>query len=51
LESIKNFGAKARRKEPLKRAKCRWVDNIKKDLKKIAWSSMDSADLAEVGDQ
>jgi hypothetical protein len=36
---------------PLRRQKCRWVDNIKMDLREIIWSGMDWIDLAQDKDQ
>jgi hypothetical protein len=38
-------------KRPLERPRCRWVDNIKKDLREIGWEGMDWIDLAQDGDQ
>jgi hypothetical protein len=38
-------------KRPLGRAKLRWVDNIKIDLRVIGWDGMDWIDLAEDRDQ
>jgi hypothetical protein len=38
-------------KRPLKRQRRRWVYNIKMDLIKIGWDSMDWIDLAEDRDQ
>jgi hypothetical protein len=35
---------KARRIETLGRPKCRWVDNIKMDLREIGWDDMDSCE-------
>jgi hypothetical protein len=32
---------KPERKRPLGRTRCRWEDNIKIDLREIAWDSMD----------
>jgi hypothetical protein len=40
-----------RGKEPLGRPKCRWVDNIKVDLREIAWGGMDWTDVAWDRDQ
>jgi hypothetical protein len=34
-------------KRLLGRPRCRWVDNIKIDLREIGWDSMDWNDLAE----
>jgi hypothetical protein len=34
-------------KGPLGRPRCRWVDNIKMDLREIGWDGMDSMDLAQ----
>jgi hypothetical protein len=34
-------------KRPLGRPRRRWVDNIKMDLRKIRWDSMDCIDLTQ----
>jgi hypothetical protein len=34
-------------KRPLGRPRCRWVDNIKMDLKQIGWGGMDYTDLPQ----
>jgi hypothetical protein len=34
-------------KRPLGRPRCRWVDNIKMDLREIRWDGMDWIDLAQ----
>jgi hypothetical protein len=33
-------------KKPLGRPRCRWVDNIKMDLREIGWGGMDSINVA-----
>jgi hypothetical protein len=38
---------KPERKRPLRRPRCRWVDNIKMDLKRTEWGGMDWIDLAQ----
>jgi hypothetical protein len=38
-------------KRPLGRPKCRWVDNIKIDLREIVWDGVDWIDLAQDRDQ
>jgi hypothetical protein len=38
-------------KSPLGRLRCRWVDNIKMDLRERGWGSMDWIDLAQDRDQ
>jgi hypothetical protein len=38
-------------KRPLGRQRCRWVDNIKMDLREIEWGGMDWIDLAQDRDQ
>jgi hypothetical protein len=38
-------------KRPLGRPRCRWVDNIKIDLREIRWDGVDQIDLAQVRDQ
>jgi hypothetical protein len=34
-------------KRPLERPRCRWVDNIKIDLREMGWGGMDWIDLAD----
>jgi hypothetical protein len=38
-------------KRPLGRPRCRWVDNIKMDLREILWAGMDWIDLGQDRDQ
>jgi hypothetical protein len=38
-------------KRPLGRPTCRWVDNIKMDLRETGWDGMDWIDLAQDRDQ
>jgi hypothetical protein len=38
-------------KRPRGRTKCRWVDNIKMDLREIEWDGTDWIDLAQDRDQ
>jgi hypothetical protein len=38
-------------KRPLVIPKCRWMDNIKMDLREIGWGGMDWIDLATDRDQ
>jgi hypothetical protein len=38
-------------KRPLGRPRCRWVFNIKMDLREIEWAGMDWIDLAKDRDQ
>jgi hypothetical protein len=38
-------------KRPLGRPRCRWVDNIKKNLRETGWDGMDRIDLAQDRDQ
>jgi hypothetical protein len=38
-------------KRPLGRPRCRWVNNIKMDLRAIGWDGMDWIDLAQDRDQ
>jgi hypothetical protein len=38
-------------KRPLGRPRCKWVDNIKMDLREIGWDGMDWIDLAQNRDQ
>jgi hypothetical protein len=36
-------------KRPLRRPICRWVDNIKMDLREIEWDGMDSLRIGTIG--
>jgi hypothetical protein len=38
-------------KRPVRRPRCRWVDNIKMDLVKIGWGDVDWIGLAQNGDK
>jgi hypothetical protein len=38
-------------KRPLGRPRCRWVDNIKMDLRETGWDGMEWIDLAQDRDQ
>jgi hypothetical protein len=38
-------------KRPLGRPRCRWVDNIKIDLRETGWDGMDWIELAQDRDQ
>jgi hypothetical protein len=38
-------------KRPLGRPRCRWVNNIKMDLREMGWDGMDWIDLAQDRDQ
>jgi hypothetical protein len=38
-------------RSPLGRPRCRWVDNIKMDLREIGWNGIDWIDLAQDRDQ
>jgi hypothetical protein len=38
-------------KRPLGRPRCRWVDNIKMDLKEVGWDGRDWIDLAQDRDR
>jgi hypothetical protein len=42
---------KQEERRPLGRPSCRWVDNIKMDLREIGWDDMDWIDLAWYRDQ
>jgi hypothetical protein len=39
------------KKRPLGRPRCRWVDNIKMDLRETGWDAMNWIDLAQNKDQ
>jgi hypothetical protein len=38
-------------KRPLGRPKCRWVDNIKMNLRDVGWGGIDWIDLAQNRDR
>jgi hypothetical protein len=38
-------------RRPLGRPRCRWVDNIKMDLREIGWDGMNWSDLVQDRDQ
>jgi hypothetical protein len=38
-------------KRPIGRPRCRWVDNIKMDLRDIGWGGMDWIDMVHDRDQ
>jgi hypothetical protein len=38
---------KPEQKRPLERARRRWVDNIKMDLREIGWDGVDWVDMAQ----
>jgi hypothetical protein len=42
---------KPEEKRPLGRPRCRWVDNIKMDLREIGWDGVDWIDMAQDRDQ
>jgi hypothetical protein len=44
-------GGKPEGKKPLGRPRCRWVDNIKIDLREVDWDGMDWIDLDQDRDQ
>jgi hypothetical protein len=44
---IYDIGGKTRRKVPLGKPRCRWVDNIKMDLGEVEWGGMDWIGLAQ----
>jgi hypothetical protein len=45
------FVRKTEGKRPLGRPRCRWVDNIKIDLREIGWDGMDWSDLSQDSNQ
>jgi hypothetical protein len=45
------LGGKPEGKRSLGRPRCKWVDNIKMDLREIGWSCMDWIHLAQDRDQ
>jgi hypothetical protein len=46
-----DIGGKPDGKKPLGGPRCRWVDNIKMDLREIGWGGMNWIDLAQDRDQ
>jgi hypothetical protein len=45
------LGGNPEGKRPLGRPRCRWVDNIKMDLREIGWDGGDWINLAQDRDQ
>jgi hypothetical protein len=45
-ECMQDFGEKTKRKETLGRQRCRWVDNIKIDVRERGWGGIDLIDVA-----
>jgi hypothetical protein len=43
--------AKPEGKRPRGRPRCKWVDNIKIDLREVGWDGMDRVDMAQDRDQ
>jgi hypothetical protein len=46
-----NVSGKPEGKRPLGRPRCRWVDNIKMDIRELEWGGMDWIDLTQDRDQ
>jgi hypothetical protein len=42
---------KSEGKKPVGRLRCKWMDNIKMDLREIRWCGMDLVDLVQDRDQ
>jgi hypothetical protein len=42
---------KPKGKRPLGRPRCRWVNNIKMDVREIGWDGVDLTDMAQDRDQ
>jgi hypothetical protein len=40
-----------KQRDQLRKTRCRWLDNIKMDLREIVWGGMDLIDLAQDRDQ
>jgi hypothetical protein len=51
LNAYRIFMGKPEEKRPLGRPRCKWVNNIKTDLREIRWGGMDWFDLAHYRDQ
>jgi hypothetical protein len=51
LNEYRILVGKPEEKRLLGRSRCRWVDNIKMDLRQIRWGGMDWTDLAQDTDQ
>jgi hypothetical protein len=50
LYAYRIYFGKPEGKRPLGRPRCRWVDNIKTDLREIGWEGIDWIDLAQYRD-
>jgi hypothetical protein len=51
MRNAYNFGWKSEGKRPLGKPRCRWVDNIRMDLREIGWEDVDWMHLVQDGDQ
>jgi hypothetical protein len=51
LNTYRLLVGKPEGKRSLERPRCRWVDNIKMNLREVGWDFMDWIDLAEDRDQ
>jgi hypothetical protein len=49
--AYRTFVGKPEGTKPLGRPRCRWVNNIKMDLKETGWDGMNWIDLAQDRDQ
>jgi hypothetical protein len=47
MNAYRKLVGKPEGKRPLGRPRCRWVNNIKMDLREIGWGGMDCIDLGE----
>jgi hypothetical protein len=47
--SYRILAGKPEGKRPLGRPRCRWVDNIRMDIRETGWSGMDWIDLGQDG--
>jgi hypothetical protein len=45
------YWRESHKERPLGRPRCRWVDNIRMDLREIGWGGMNWFDLAQDRDQ
>jgi hypothetical protein len=46
IRRVQGFGGESEGKIPLGRPRCRWEDNIKKDIKEVGCGGMDWIELA-----
>jgi hypothetical protein len=47
VEHVQDIVGESKAKRPLARTSCKWMDNIKVDIREIGWDDFDWIDLAQ----